>query len=528
MVDSTERGRYIPTGWRVVGRDADAIADRVATDLVEHLEAGAPSDSLYAVRFTLPSEANGRPTIETLLDLLTEDVRRTWPEAPRLARDTPLDQAPSRLGGLHFAVLPEPGRQWTGELIWRAVHPMVSGVPITTRVLLEGRPTFTRVSLRVTADNGLASVRGLVGAGQAQPAFIRAMRRQGLIPTWLGGPLRPHPVREGEVPDLVKAVLADPDRTAPVVVLAPLEEGGYNLSPDDLAWDLLGRAELYVLQEHKQTFELTDTVGDRRMSCYWGAARAYMPGWNRHDDPYDHPLLVGDRVRDPVLRAVWAGELGVNEGIRLQLPPPLVERTAASPSRPADGPAIADRRPESPAHRPEANSNGSKAPRPGKAASPNGVAAQTQTPSTAPATAPGWIVLDVIPNSPSSIANVLANPTNAHFVAAYAMRLGYPKRPASDDMVTTDPPVDSLSSGIARCVTRNVPCRFTSTTAAQASTRRTTSAPKAPAHACRAAARFAYPAPVAYLGVSVRCRGHPAWRTGRGSGVKVDLKEEEA
>jgi hypothetical protein len=65
---------------------------------------------------------------------------------------------------------------------------------------------------------------------------------------------------------------------------------------------------LYVLQGHRHTFELTDTLGDRRMSSYWGAARAYMPGWSRHDDPYDHPLLVGDRLGDPAIRAAMLGE----------------------------------------------------------------------------------------------------------------------------------------------------------------------------------------------------------------------------
>jgi hypothetical protein len=49
------------------------------------------------------------------------------------------------------------------------------------------------------------------------------------------------------------------------------------------------------------------------------------------------------------------------------------------------------------------------------------------------------------------------------------MRLGYPNRPASDDMVTMEAASDALSSGMARFVTRKVPCRFTSTTARQSS-----------------------------------------------------------
>jgi hypothetical protein len=49
------------------------------------------------------------------------------------------------------------------------VHPVVAGAPVTTQVLLEGRAGYTRLSVRVTADDGLASVRKHVGAGQAQP-----------------------------------------------------------------------------------------------------------------------------------------------------------------------------------------------------------------------------------------------------------------------------------------------------------------------------------------------------------------------
>jgi hypothetical protein len=202
---------------------------------------------------------------------------------------------------------------------------MVAGSPITTRVMLEERPTFTRLSLRVTADHGVTSVRGYVGAGHAQPPFLKALRSD-ITPSWLGGPLTTHPIRPGDVADFVQSVLDVSTRDVPAVVLAPLEKGGYVVDPADLAWDLLGRAKLHVITDHRATFELSDTVGDRRMSCYWGAARAYMPGWSRHDDPLEHPLLVRDRLDDPMLRSTWLGELGIWTGTRLTLPPSLAER----------------------------------------------------------------------------------------------------------------------------------------------------------------------------------------------------------
>jgi hypothetical protein len=331
----SERGRILPTGWRITGAGADRIAEQAATYAPNRLAPGDAADTLYAVQCTMDSVISGRPAVERVLDTITDDVRRTWPECPRLARDEEVERPASRFGGLRFDALAEPGREWTGEVVWRAVHPVVAGAPITTRVLLEERPSYTRLSVRVTADDRFASVRGYVGAGQAQPAFLRALRRE-ITPVWLGAPLGPRTVRAGGVPDLVRE-LGSASRTVPIAVLAPLEEGGYVVDPADLAWDLLGRAQLHVLAEHRLTFDLSDTVGDRRMSCYWGAVRAYMPGWSRHDDYHEHPLLIADRLADPVMRAAWLGELGIWSGTRLELPASIEERRSAT--SPATSPA---------------------------------------------------------------------------------------------------------------------------------------------------------------------------------------------
>lgn len=317
--------RYLPTGWRVVGAGADRIVERAAKYAGERLEAGIAADTLYALQCTMPPGVRGRPSVERILDDVTAEVRRTWPECPRLLRDTPVTRAPSRFGGLRFETLATPGREWVGEVVWRAVHPVVPGAPITTHVVLEERASYTRLSVRVTADNGLPSVRGYVGAGQAQPAFVKALRPD-VTPVWMGAPLAVRTIDAVEVDDFVLSVLESDARELPVAVLAPLEDGEFVVVPDDLAWDLLGRAQLYVIRDHRITYRLSDAVGDRRMSSYWGAVRAYMPGWSRHDDPLDHPLLVADRLADPVIRATWLGELGVFTGPQLVLPEPIADR----------------------------------------------------------------------------------------------------------------------------------------------------------------------------------------------------------
>ncbi|MGH7507066.1 MAG: hypothetical protein ACRELX_15530, partial [Longimicrobiales bacterium] len=119
-------------------------------------------------------------------------------------------------------------------------------------------------------------------------------------------------------------------------------DGEFIVDPNDLVLDLLGRARLYVIRDHRLTFKLSDAVGDKRMSCYWGAVRSYMPGWSRHDDPLDHPLLIADRLADPVMRGTWFGELGVFMGPLVRMPPSIDERRTAAPASATDGPQPAD------------------------------------------------------------------------------------------------------------------------------------------------------------------------------------------
>lgn len=321
------RGSYTPTGWRITGSGAGEIVER-SSAAAARLRPGTPRETLFALQCTVNPVVRGRPAAELLLEAITDDIRLTWPECPRLLRDEEVARTPSRFGGLRYQVREEPGTEWLGEVIWRSVHPVVAGAPITTRVLLEERSHYTRVNVRVTADEGTFSVRGYVGAGQAQPAFLRALAGEGSL-TWMGAPVRPIPLGQGEIADFVESVLAAPERELPVAVLAPTEREEYLVDPEDLAWQLLGRARLYFLRFHDLTFALTDTIGERRMSAYWGAVHGYYPGWSRHDDPMDHPLLVADRLVDPVIRATWLGELGMWLGERVELPPLLDERYEA-------------------------------------------------------------------------------------------------------------------------------------------------------------------------------------------------------
>ena len=328
-----QRGTYLPTGWRVVGSNAEQIVERAAVVAVEELGAEDPASTLLAMQCTAEPVVRGRPTVERVLEAVTEEIREVDEDCPRLIRDEEVARPPSRFSGLRYDVMAQPGKEWLGELVWRRVHPVVAGAPITTRLLIEERPSFTRFSMRVTADEGLSSVRGYVGAGQILPKVLRTLGAE--VPlTWMGAPVAAQTIGPSGMADFVHSILGGRSRDVPVALISPLEDGSFVVEPEDLAWELLGRARVYVIRNHKQTFELSDLVGDSRMSCYWGAVRCYLPGWTRHDDPFEHPLLVGERVADPVLRATWIGEVGLWVGRRIELPPSIQERRA--PAAPAE------------------------------------------------------------------------------------------------------------------------------------------------------------------------------------------------
>jgi hypothetical protein len=315
------RGIYLPSGIRVRGPGASRLTEQLGLQPQPPLllSPGDSRDALFALICTAEPRTGARPAVEWILDALTEEIRQGWPECPRLTRDREVEDPPSRFGGVGYRVNAKPGRGWTGRLLWRSVHPAVPGVPITTQATLEETSSYTRLGVQVTAEGGLANVRGFIGAGQAQPPFLRRLQDP-LHLTWMGTTLATQRLGSRDIGDFVTNVLGAPARTHPVVVLAPREDGGYNLDAKLLAWELLGRARLHVIHDPKSTYDLTDAVGGRTMSCFRGAARCYMPGWSRHDDPFEHPLLLGDQLDDPLLRAAWLGEVGMWMAGRVRLP----------------------------------------------------------------------------------------------------------------------------------------------------------------------------------------------------------------
>ena len=306
-------------GLRFVGAAVRELF-RVETDREPELPRGDRGEPIFGVSLVLLPRA-GESVMPQVLQLLREAVRNDGMEIPVLKKGHALSLPADRTSGLIWR--DESALQgWTGELLWRSTHPTVRGARITYRVVLEERRAFDRLKLRVTADDGAAAVHGPVGAGQVRPPWLDEVGRRFDVQVF-GGPSRIRTLDELAVDDFVRSTLLDVSRKYPVAVQAPQDDDHYALHPDEVARELLGVAPLFVIDQARTTWRLTAAVGDRRLSCYSGALRLYMPGFTARDDPYDHPLLVRDRLVDPVMRATEIGRAALRAVRTLEMPPPL-------------------------------------------------------------------------------------------------------------------------------------------------------------------------------------------------------------
>lgn len=330
---SSSREEHVTkTGWRVVGRAIPLVAQAAEAML---LDSRGEGDVLFAARFRLRPRLGRDRAVPLVLAALGAAVARMWPEAPPLLPDRPLARPPERYHGLRWEVAGERGA-WTGELIWRHPHPVLRGVPCTTHAVISEQAGQTLLTVRVSADGGSASVRGVVGAGQARPAFLGELRRS-LRVSFDDGDSQPRAIGEADIESFVRDVLLSEVREYPVAVLSPMEDGDYLVAPEELADELLGLAHLYVIDQHPTTFRLSDSLGDRRLSCFFGALRVYMPGFSCAERPEDHPLLLRDRLVDPVVRAELVGRLGQSAARRVSMPPGVIAPPPTRREAPATG-----------------------------------------------------------------------------------------------------------------------------------------------------------------------------------------------
>ncbi len=332
------------TGWRLVGPAARLVSEAAAAGL------DAPrrgEDVLYAAHFLLRPRI-GTNVVSAALSVLNRALARVRRDERPLDRETGASEVSGRFHAVQWQVASSSER-WVGELLWRHTHPTVRGVACTTHVVLSEQPGVATMTVRAGVAGGVPAVHGLVGAGQAHPAFLAELNRVVRL-VFDGGVGDPRTLGEHDIEPFVANVLLADTRAHPVAVLSPTEGGDYLVPPAQLAEELLGLAHLYVIDRHPTTFRLSDALGDRRLSCYWGALRAYLPDFSCADSPDHHPVLVDDRVVDPVVRAQLRGLLARGGSHRVPAPvgvDALREPPGAPPERhgPAAGARAAAERP---------------------------------------------------------------------------------------------------------------------------------------------------------------------------------------
>lgn len=254
---------------------------------------------LYASSFSLCGDGSG-PAFEAARERVVEWI------LGHAATDLVLDRETSRAA---FAPGHEvayetlvgeqpPARLWT--CVYRHLDSNDATLSWRTTVQLAELNTETRVTVRVALESvGLRIAPAAIEFGP--PRVVRT-----LIDTLDGHldgrPLRSAPVRVGSdgVSGLV-ALLVDPARRLPVVVISTEELGGRPLVPPVKVAELLAGVAHVVVLDTPPAWELTRQVGKLR-SVFGGAVRIYWPGFSIDADPYDHRVFMPIRIEEMAAR----------------------------------------------------------------------------------------------------------------------------------------------------------------------------------------------------------------------------------
>lgn len=170
-----------------------------------------------------------------------------------------------------------------------------------------GRTWTTEVVIRRLADRpARLSLRLLLSSPEDEPAIEPAVPgllreigdRCGLSSDGVRVTVQPWRVdTDDELAALIE-LLASPARRLPVVIASGDERADDPSAPlldvEILAKAMVGLAHVVVLPA-PFTYRLSDEFGKVR-SVFHGAARLFLPGFGADADPYEHPLILGDRL----------------------------------------------------------------------------------------------------------------------------------------------------------------------------------------------------------------------------------------
>lgn len=99
------------------------------------------------------------------------------------------------------------------------------------------------------------------------------------------------------VPAFIDGLLLNRSRTRPVVFVADdPRQMAPNVDPDELASELAGLAHVYTSLYGRPAWELNRRLG--HLGCPPGGVRIWWPGLTRESDPYRHPRLSAQALRN--------------------------------------------------------------------------------------------------------------------------------------------------------------------------------------------------------------------------------------
>jgi hypothetical protein len=277
---------------------------------------------VYATSFTLLRSRSTSPAT-LVVAAIQEWVDQRCPEAPRFQ----LGETIARRTALGHILRWEPyddERRTFIEFLWRHAHGASPDITWSHRLTYLSDHGEGLLSL-VVSNNGPDAESP--GALLTQPPRLVQILREHFDLICDGFPDRANPERlEGQsMFDVVNYELLDPARRHPILMLSPSADGTYPVPPIELAREFASLSKVYAMESPDTTFALTDALGRRELSCFFGAARLYYPGFARDADPMSHPLILPRRLTSPDERDALQRALALMTVSRYREDPRLTE-----------------------------------------------------------------------------------------------------------------------------------------------------------------------------------------------------------
>lgn len=252
---------------------------------------------VYARCFSARSEGDSQSLEKGLLRALQNWVGERWPTGEEWFAPG----APRRFLSADGSIFRWEPFQHEDEILleftWRHAHVDDPDITWATQVSAVGAANDCRISVRVWNTGPDFEEEGALPT--TRPRLIRHLCEHFDLST-AGFRLRGEPrvLKPDEIQTFVRYELLDPARSAPIALLTKDDSGQWLVDPRSLTDEWLSLAEMVALPSREASFRLTGELEDKALSCFSGAARIYLPGFSKDDNPFRHPLLLPRRLAD--------------------------------------------------------------------------------------------------------------------------------------------------------------------------------------------------------------------------------------